>query len=48
MVDLNASGIEAVLTSALYAIIGAIALQKGGDVAAIVAREKVLKPIGLS
>jgi large subunit ribosomal protein L15 len=47
MVHLNASGIEAVLTSALYAIVGAIALQKGGDVAARVAREKVLKPMGI-
>jgi large subunit ribosomal protein L15 len=47
-VHLNASGIEAVLTTSLYAIIGAIALQKGGDVAAQVAREKVLKPMGIS
>ncbi|KAK0117844.1 hypothetical protein ONS95_012166 [Cadophora gregata] len=44
---LDASGIDVVLTTSLYAIIGAIALQKGGDVAARVAREKVLKPLGI-
>jgi len=32
----------------VFAIIGAIALQRGGDVAAEVAREKVLKPLGIS
>jgi large subunit ribosomal protein L15 len=37
-----------VLTSAIYAIIGAVALQRGGDVAAAVAREKVLKPLGIA
>lgn len=36
------------MTAAVYAIIGAISLQKGGDVAAEVAREKVLKPLGIS
>jgi large subunit ribosomal protein L15 len=45
---LNASGIELILAHTMYAIIGAIALQKGGDVAARVAREKVLKPLGIS
>ncbi|KAH7371861.1 ribonuclease-III-like-domain-containing protein [Cadophora sp. MPI-SDFR-AT-0126] len=44
---LESSGIDVVLTTSLYAIIGAIALQKGGDVAARVAREKVLKPLGI-
>jgi len=48
LVHLKASGIEVVLSTALYAIIGAIALQKGGDVAAQVARDKVLKPMGIS
>ena len=46
--QLNASGIELILAHTMYAIIGAIALQKGGDVAARVAREKVLKPLGIS
>jgi hypothetical protein len=45
---LDTSGIDVVLTTSLYAIIGAIALQKGGDVAARVARERVLKPLGIS
>jgi large subunit ribosomal protein L15 len=45
---LNASGIELILAHTTYAIIGAIALQKGGDIAARVAREKVLKPLGIS
>jgi large subunit ribosomal protein L15 len=45
---LNHSGLELILAHTTYAIIGAIALQKGGDVAARVAREKVLKPLGIS
>ena len=44
---LDSSGIEAVLTTTMYAIIGAVALQRGGEVAAEVAREKVLKPLGV-
>ena len=44
---LESSGIEAVLTTTMYAIIGAVALQRGGEVAAEVAREKVLKPLGV-
>lgn len=36
------------MATSLYAIIGAIALQKGGDVATRVARERVLKPLGIS
>lgn len=48
MNDLNASGLELILAHTTYAIIGAIALQKGGTVAARVAREKVLKPLGIS
>jgi len=46
--NLNHSGLELILAHTTYAIIGAIALQKGGDVAAKVAREKVLKPLGIS
>lgn len=45
---LETSGIDIVLNSCLYAIIGAIALQRGGAVAAEVAREKVLKPLGIA
>ena len=46
--NLNNSGIDVVLTTCLYAIIGAIGLQRGGAVASEVAREKVLKPLGIS
>lgn len=46
--DLDASGIDVVLATSLYAIIGAIALQKGGAVASRVARERILKPLGIS
>ncbi|TGO23248.1 hypothetical protein BPAE_0138g00010 [Botrytis paeoniae] len=46
--DLEKSGLELVLATSLYAIIGAIALQKGGDVATRVARERILKPLGIS
>jgi len=45
--NLEGSGIDVVLTTSLYAIVGAIALQKGGDVAAEVVREKILKPLGI-
>ncbi|KAM0149968.1 hypothetical protein ACHAQE_008780 [Botrytis cinerea] len=46
--NLEKSGLELVLATSLYAIIGAIALQKGGDVATRVARERILKPLGIS
>ncbi|KAI4241396.1 MAG: hypothetical protein L6R40_004572 [Gallowayella cf. fulva] len=41
------SGVDVVLTQALYAIVGAISLQKGGEVANRVARERILGPLGL-
>jgi hypothetical protein len=47
MNNLDGSGIDVVLTTTIFAIIGAIALQKGGAVAAEVAREKVLKRLGI-
>ncbi|KAJ8071185.1 hypothetical protein OCU04_001524 [Sclerotinia nivalis] len=46
--NLEKSGIDLVMATSLYAIIGAVALQKGGDVATRVARERVLKPLGIS
>jgi large subunit ribosomal protein L15 len=46
--QLEFSGIKLILAHTMYAIIGAIALQKGGDVAARVARERILKPLGIS
>ncbi|KAI9843389.1 MAG: hypothetical protein M1837_006415 [Sclerophora amabilis] len=45
--DLITSGIDIVLADGLYAIVGAIALQKGGELAAKIARERVLVPLGM-
>jgi large subunit ribosomal protein L15 len=44
---LESSGVDVVLAQSIYAIVGAVALQKGGDVAAQIARERVLAPLGL-
>ncbi|KAL8826133.1 MAG: hypothetical protein Q9170_007521 [Blastenia crenularia] len=44
---INASGVEVVLTQALYAIVGAISLQKGAEVANRITRERILEPLGL-
>lgn len=44
---LETSGADVVLAQAVYAIIGAVALQRGGDVATKVAKERVLAPLGL-
>lgn len=46
--DLQASGIDTVLRDTLYAIVGAIALQKGGEVAKQIVRARILRPLGLS
>lgn len=43
---LEGSGVESVLAQTVYAIIGALALQRGGEVAARVAKERVLAPLG--
>lgn len=45
--DLDASGCDVVYTTSLFAIVGAIALQRGGQMANEVARELVLKPLGI-
>ncbi|KAH0542290.1 hypothetical protein FGG08_003317 [Glutinoglossum americanum] len=45
--NLAGSGIETVVTEALYAIVGAVALSKGGAVAATIVRERILQPLGL-
>ncbi|KAK0510534.1 hypothetical protein JMJ35_006966 [Cladonia borealis] len=47
MTNLPGSGLTVVISQALYAIIGAVALQKGGDVANTVVRERILNPLGL-
>ncbi|CCU79081.1 RNase III domain-containing protein [Blumeria hordei DH14] len=45
--DLDASGINAILTTSIYAIFGALALQNGGKVAINLAKARVLKPLGI-
>lgn len=45
--DLRASGVELVLANTLYAIIGAVSLEKGGLVATQMARERILEPLGI-
>ncbi len=45
--NLQGSGVEAVLAHTMYSIIGALALQRGGDVAVNVTRDRILKPLGL-
>ena len=44
---LESSGIETVLAHTMYSIIGALALQRGGEVAAKTARDRILAPLGL-
>lgn len=45
--NFEGSGIDIVLAQALYAIVGAISLQNGGEVANRIARERILGPLGL-
>jgi hypothetical protein len=45
--NLEASGVEVVLAHTLYALIGALSLEKGNLVANKVARERILAPLGL-
>ncbi|KAG9228791.1 ribonuclease-III-like-domain-containing protein [Amylocarpus encephaloides] len=45
--NLGSSGVEVVLNGCVYAIIGAISLQRGGEVAGEITREKILKPLGI-
>ncbi|OJJ48444.1 hypothetical protein ASPZODRAFT_130470 [Penicilliopsis zonata CBS 506.65] len=45
--QLQASGIDLVLAHTLYSIVGAIALEQGGQMANKVAREKILAPLGV-
>ncbi|KAF6218827.1 hypothetical protein HO133_005370 [Letharia lupina] len=47
MANLKGSGQLIVTSRALYAIVGAVALQKGGEVANNVVRERILWPLGL-
>ena len=45
--NLKGSGVETVLAHTVYSIIGALALQRGGEVAARTTRESILQPLGL-
>nr|POE87326.1 hypothetical protein CFP56_29915 [Quercus suber] len=45
--DLRGSGEDTVLIHTMYSIIGAVALQSGGAIAARLARERILNPLGL-
>ncbi|KAF2646705.1 hypothetical protein P280DRAFT_16918 [Massarina eburnea CBS 473.64] len=44
--NLEGSGQNSVLTTSIYAIIGALALERGGEVANKVTQEKILAPLG--
>lgn len=45
--NLSGSGIDLVLAHTMYAIIGAVSLEKGGHIANKVAQERILEPLGL-
>ncbi|OJJ78416.1 mitochondrial 54S ribosomal protein mL57 [Aspergillus glaucus CBS 516.65] len=45
--NLAASGIELVMAHTMYAVIGAIALEKGGHFANKVAQDRILEPLGV-
>ncbi|KAF2769172.1 hypothetical protein EJ03DRAFT_327616 [Teratosphaeria nubilosa] len=45
--NMQSSGADTVLAHTVYSVIGALALQRGGELAARVARERVLGPLGL-
>jgi large subunit ribosomal protein L15 len=46
--NLQESGFETVLMTSLYAIVGAVALECGGEVANKVVQERILAPLGFS
>jgi large subunit ribosomal protein L15 len=45
--NLSGSGLELVMAQAIYAIVGAVALEKGGLLANKVTRERILSPLGV-
>lgn len=45
--NLQGSGVDTVLAHTMYSIIGALALQRGGELAVRAARERILRPLGL-
>ncbi|KAF2265126.1 hypothetical protein CC78DRAFT_515948 [Lojkania enalia] len=46
--NLHGSGQDSVLSTSLYAVIGAIALERGGEIANKIAQDKILSPLGFS
>lgn len=46
--ELPQSGIDVVLTQAMYAIVGAVAMEKGGLIANEIARNRILKQLGFN
>ncbi|KZF20275.1 RNase III domain-containing protein [Xylona heveae TC161] len=46
--SLSGSGIDTVLAHSMYAIVGAVALQRGGEAANTLTREKILAPLGVT
>ena len=46
--NMRGSGEDVILSSTIFAIIGAIALQRGGEVAASYVRSRILMPLGIS
>jgi large subunit ribosomal protein L15 len=46
--NLLGSGMESVLMTSLYAIVGAVALERGGEVANKVVQDKILAPLGFT
>ena len=45
--NLQGSGVDTVLAHTIYSIVGALALQRGGEVAAQTVKERILQPLGL-
>lgn len=46
--NLPLSGQDSVLTTSLYAVIGALALERGGEIANQVVQQRILAPLGFS
>ncbi|KAI4760900.1 RNase III domain protein [Aureobasidium sp. EXF-3400] len=45
--NLSSSGVDVVLAHTLYSIVGAVAMEKGGEFANKIVRERILNPLGL-
>jgi large subunit ribosomal protein L15 len=45
--NLSGSGLELVMAQAMYAVVGAVALERGGLLANKITKEKILQPLGV-